>query len=119
MFNSVLGFAAAVKTAPSDNYSFFSEDPASFNRNNSYIIASNIVSQGIPINDKSRGIIGTVPISSRPGKEINYDPQNVVWFDCKELIGGQKRNMTFNLLNQSLQATPTSGEYWSFTLAFK
>jgi hypothetical protein len=113
---TVLGFNTEVLTAPSNNYSFYSENPAAFNRNNSYIIASNFVSQGIPVNNQSAGIIALVPISVAPGSQINYQPYNVSWFDCRELIGNPKINMTFRLLNQALQPTPTSGDSYSFTL---
>lgn len=117
--NSILGFNSEVLTAPSNNYSFYSENTATFNRNNSYIISSNLVSQGIPVNNQSQGIITTVPINVSPGSQINYQPQNVIWFDMTELIGSYKLNMQFNLLNQDLEATPTGGEFWQFTLLVK
>ena len=47
---SLMGFNAAVLTAPSANYTFFSDNPAQFNRVNSYIIASNIVANGSTVN---------------------------------------------------------------------
>lgn len=114
--NTVLGFNSEVLTAPSNNFSFYSENTAAFNRNNSYIIASNLVSQGIPVNNQSAGIISTVPINISPGSQINYQPQNIVWFDIGELIGGSKLNINFRLLNQDLLPTPTSGDFWSFVL---
>ena len=86
----VLGFNSAVITAPSAGYSFFSDNVAQFNRVNSYIIASNLVSQGIPVSSQSRGIIATIPISAVPGSQVNYAPQNVLWFDATELIGRPK-----------------------------
>lgn len=113
---TVLGFNSEILTAPSNNFSFFSENPAEFNRNNSYIIASNFVSQGIPVNNQSAGIIATVPIDVAPGSQINYQPQNVIWFDIGELIGNQKLNINFRLLNQNLQPTPTAGQFWALTL---
>lgn len=116
---TVLGFNSEVLTAPSANYTFYSEEEAAFNRNNSYIIAGNFVAQGIPVNNQSAGIVATVPISVEPGSQIPYNPQNVVWFDCTELIGYSKLNMTFRLLNQSLMPTPTTGDYWSFVLVVK
>lgn len=117
--NTVLGFAAAVITAPSANYSFFSTNTASFNRVNSYIIASNLVSAGIPVNNTSRGVIATVPISVVPGSQINYSPQNVVWFDANDMIGTQRTNLDFSLLDQDLRATPTGGNTYSFTVMIK
>ena len=92
----VLGFNSAVITAPSANFSFFSDNVAAFNRINSFLLASNIVAQGIPINNQSRGIIGSVPISVAPGSQIVYSPQNVVWFNAKELMGRAKLIWHFN-----------------------
>lgn len=115
----VLGFDSQVLTAPSANYSFYSDNTAAFNRNNSYVIASNLVSQGIPVNSQSQGIIATVPIAIVPGSQVNYSPQNVVWFDAGELIGNSKINMRFMLKNQNLEATPTSGDTWSFVLVIR
>ena len=117
--NTVLGFSAAVITAPSANYSFFSTNTASFNRVNSYIIASNLVSAGIPVNSTSRGVIATVPISVAPGSQINYSPQNVVWFDAADLIGSQRSSLQFFLLDQDLRAAGTGGNTYSFTVNIK
>lgn len=112
----LLGFNAAVITAPSANYTFFSNNPATFNRVNSYIIYSNIVANGIQVNSNPTGVIGTVPINVQPGSQINYSPQNVVWFSPDELIGASKGNLTFQLLDQNLRPTPTGGNTWSITL---
>lgn len=111
----VLGFNSAVITAPSANYSFFSDNVAAFNRINSFLLASNIVAQGIPINNQSRGIIGSVPISVAPGSQIVYSPQNVVWFNAKELIGAGKINLAFQLLDQDLRPAPAVDPY-NFTI---
>lgn len=116
--NAVLGFNAEVLTAPSANYSFYSENTAAFNRVNSFVLASNFVSQGIPVNDQSRGIIASVPINVAPGSQIAFNPQNVVWFDASELIGSSKLNMTFRLLNQNLVAAPAV-DFWSFVMVIK
>ncbi len=111
----VLGFNAAVITAPSANYSFYSDNVAQFNRINSFIISSNLVSQGIPVNSNSQGIIATVPITAPPGSQITYTPQNVAWFSAKELIGQNKLNMRFSLLDQNLRPVQVVDPY-SFTL---
>ena len=111
----VLGFNSVVITAPSANFSFFSDSFASFNRVNSFIIQSNLVSEGIPVNNQSRGIIGSVPIDKPPGSQITYSPQNVIWFNARDLIGKRKINMTFSLLDQNLRPVATP-DYWSLTL---
>lgn len=116
---SLLGFNAAVITAPSANYSFFSDNTAAFNRVNSYTLSSNLVLGGIPVNSESRGIIATVPINVAPGSQITYNPQNVVWFNASDLIGSQRSNMKFSLLDQDLRVAPTGGNTYSFVLVIK
>lgn len=74
----VLGFASGVSTAPSANYSFYSDEPANFNRVNSYIIRSNLVTGGIQLNSNPQSIIATVPIApTPPGSQVSYQPPNV------------------------------------------
>ncbi len=73
--NTVLGFNAAVITAPSANFSFFSNNVAMFNRINSFVISSTLVPGGISVNNRSRGIIGQINIDAKPGKQVNYSPQ--------------------------------------------
>lgn len=114
----VLGFNAAVVTAPSANYSFYSDNTAQFNRINSFIISSNLVSQGIPVNSNTQGIIATIPINVPPGSQIAYSPQNTVWFSAKELIGQNKLNMRFSLLDQNLRPVEVVDPF-SFTLVIE
>ena len=115
---TVLGFNPGVITAPSASYSFFSDNAASFNRINNFIITSNIVSVGIPINSQSQGVIASIPISSAPGSQISYSPQNVVWFGANELIGQPKVNLQFSLRDQDLRPV-IAVDYYSFTLCIR
>ena len=118
----VLGFdsrLAPLAGAPSIGYSEFSDNPAAFNRNNSYLITSDLVSNGIPVNSTSANIISSVPIDSPPGSQIVYSPQNPLNFDGRELIGSIKNFFSFQLRNQSLQPTPTAGELWSLVILFE
>lgn len=115
----ILGFGAVVITAPSANYSFFSPNTAQFNRVNNFIIASNLVSAGIPVNSISRGVIATIPINVAPGSQINYSPTNVIWFDAGDLIGTQRSNLQFSLLDQDLRNAPTGGNNYSFTIMIR
>ena len=114
--NSVLGFSAAVYTAAKANYAFFSQTEAVFNRVNSYIVASNLVSNGIQVNSNTGGIIGTIPIDKAPGLQLNYAPTNIAWFSGMELAGLSKGNISFRLIDQALRATPTAGEAWEITV---
>jgi hypothetical protein len=120
----VLGFdsriAPPLPGAPSVGFNEFSDNSAQFNRTNSYLITSNIVSGGIPINSTSANIIASVPpISVAPGSQIVYAPRNPLAFSGNELVGAIKNSFNFQLRNQSLEATPTVNELWSLVILFE
>ena len=115
---TVLGFNPGVITAPSANYSFFSDNAASFNRINNFIITSSLVNVGIQINSQSQGVIASIPISSAPGSQISYSPQNVVWFSSMELCGQPKVNIQFTLRDQNLRPV-IAVDYYSFTICIR
>ncbi len=112
----VLGFNSRVVTAPTAGYNEYSDGPANFNRVNSYLIRSNLVSQGIQINSIGANIIAQVPINAAVGSQINYQPQHPTPVDASELIGYSKNTFTFSLCDQNLRPTPTAGETWFFIL---
>jgi hypothetical protein len=115
----ILGWPAIgpVIVAPVAGYNAFSPGPATFNRVNSFSVISDIVSTGIQQNGRSTGVIVSVPITSPPGSQINYAPQVVNWFPADELVGNQKSNMRFRLVDQENRPTPTLGETWQITIA--
>ena len=100
----VLGFNSAVITAPSAGYSFFSDNVAQFNRINSWVIASNLVPEGISVDNRTRGIIGQINIVAKVGKQDSYSPQNLTSFDASSLVGASRTNLRFELLDQNLRA---------------
>ena len=112
----ILGFTSRVITAPAAAYNEYSDGPTNFNRVNSYLIRSNIVSQGIPINSIGANIIAQVPINVAPGSQINFQPQHPIPVDCSELIGFGKNVFQFSLCDQNLRPTPTAGETWDFVM---
>jgi len=114
---SIMGFPPAIYTYPAITAGvLYSPNVASFNRNNSYLISTNMVSSGIPVNSNARGIISSIPIPSGSiNAIISYEPNQITWFDASELIGASKMNFSFQLSNENLSPTPTSGDYWSFT----
>jgi len=116
---TVLGFNSAVYTAPSANYNLYSPNPAAFNADNSYLISSDIVPDGIPINNQSFGVLVNVPITATPGSQILYAPSNIVWSDANSLIGQTKQFLNFRLTNQSLVPVNTVGETYQFTLVLR
>jgi len=115
----ILGFNARIVVSPSAGFSVYSDNSANFNRVNSYLIKSNLISNGLMLNNIGVGLIASVPINATPGSQINYEPTNPIQIDCSELINQSKGVITFSLLDQSLRPAPTIGELWSFILVFK
>ena len=105
--------------APVPGYSEFSPQTAVFNRVNSYIISSDIISTGISLNGTSRSILANVPITAPPGSQITYLPTCPQFFPADELIGNPKQFCRFQLTDQALRAAPTNGETYSVTLLIK
>ena len=111
---SILGFTTS-HTSTVANQSFYGDVSAEFNRVNSFLITSDIISNGIPINSSARGIIATIPINAPAGHQCNYDPTNPVFADASELVGFSKQNLNFQLRDQSLRLVSTN-EIYSFTV---
>lgn len=92
---------------------------AALNRVNSYTVQSDFISTGVQINGTSRGILASIPIDVGPGRQINFAPNQVQFFDAGELIGRPKQYVRLALGDQELRPTPTAGDYWSITLLVK
>lgn len=119
---TVLGFnSELLPAAPSviAGESFISENVAVFNRINFYYITSTLVNSGLPLNGIAGNIIGQVYITSPPGDQIIYDPQNVISIDARNLIGKSVQQITFQLLDDQLRNVNTLGEIWTVTIQFK
>jgi len=117
----ILGFDSnVVPTAPqAAGYNLFSDNTAAFNRVNSFVITSDIVSMGIPINSLGANVITSIPINVSPGSQITYEPQNPLSFSGMELAGNIKNTFSFQLRDQSLRLTPTAGELFSLVILFE
>jgi hypothetical protein len=99
--------------------SFIAPNEARFNRVINFYIKSNLVSDGIPVNNQSSGIIAEVPINVKVGSLINYVPQIPLRVDCSDLIGNSKQSITFQLVDQQNRGVSTSGEDFSMALVFR
>lgn len=121
---SILGFAAAVFTAPSAGYSETGTSIATLNRNDNYLISGTFLTAGgIPINNNAPGVLASIPISIAPYSLINYSAAMPFPTPADELIGAMKGAFQFRLTNGSLAATPTGGgrvsQFWNFLLVIE
>lgn len=105
--------------APVAGFTTFGPLEASLNRVNSYVIQSDFCTTGVQINGSSRGILASVPINVGPGRQINYQPAQLQWFDASELIGRPKQYVKLALVDQDLRPTPTAGDTWSVVVIVK
>ena len=99
--------------------SFTAPNEARFNRVVNYYLLSNILSDGIPINAKSLGIIAEIPVTVGVGSLINFLPTNPLRIDANDLIGNSKQLISFTLLDHLLRDVSTSNEDFSLTIVFR
>ena len=121
--DNLLGFTDSSPTKPSNpystdhEYSIFAENPAKFNAYNSFVIKSDLVNEGIQVNDNFNNIIAQIQITSNPGEIENYKAQQPNTFSlCNELIGqnNAKFSATFTLTSEIGIPLDTRGEYYDF-----
>lgn len=120
----ILGFnARIVPSLPGEptgaGWEVYGDSVAEFNRTNSFLIKSDIISNGIPVNSISDGTIAEVLIVARPGSQINYAPYHPTRSNATELIGRSKNFFTFRLTDQLGREVETNGEDWSFEVVLR
>jgi len=89
---------------------------AKFDVFTSFLIHSDLVHSGIPVNDVSSSVLANVFIDVLPGSLINYTPTNPPIVDATELIGAKRSQIFFFLTDQKDVRLDTNDEYWSFTI---
>ena len=120
-FREILGFDARLApTSPQiTGYHELGDNIARFNTISSFLINSDIISNGIPVNSTSAGTIADVLIDVLPGSLINYTPVVTVKSNANELIGKAKNFFSFRLTDQTRNIVNTNGEYYNFTVIIK
>jgi hypothetical protein len=111
--------SSRVITSDVKGESVIAPNEARFNRIVNYYITSNLLSDGIPINNKSSGIISEIPINVRVGSLITYVPLNPMRVDCSDLIGQGKQLISFGLVDQLGREVSTAGESWSLGIVIR
>lgn len=111
----VLGFNARIVQGPVAT----GDQTAQFNRVNSYIITSNLVSNGIPVNSSGAGVIANIPIDVKPGRLITFQPRNPVKVDASELIGHSKNYFDIRLRDQNVRPVNTIGENFTVLISIE
>lgn len=115
---NLLGFLSTSIIGPPSiaGESFLAPNEANFNVINYYLIASDLVSQGLRFNNTYRQIINQTEINVRPNSQIVSTPFNPAIIPCQELIGQLRSNVSFRLLKDDLSPANTRGEYYSLRM---
>ena len=118
---SILGFNSGLwpTIAPVLNsVSMPSQNTARFNNTNSITVLSNLVSNGIPLNNSGRNLIANIPITASIGSLISYQPINPTVVDINNLRGRSVQNFYIQICDDKAIPLPQT-EPWSILLVFK
>jgi hypothetical protein len=120
-FREILGFDSRfVPLTPKPaGYIEYSDKIARFNQISSFLMNTDLISNGSPVNNTSIGTIANVLIDVKPGPQINYTPVISTKADASELIGKSKNYFSFRLTDQNRTTVNTNGEYYSLTVVIK
>ena len=118
---SILGFNSGLwpTIAPVLNsVSMPSQNTVRFNNTNSITVLSNLVSNGIPLNNSGRNLIANIPITASIGSLISYQPINPTVVDINNLRGRSVQNFYIQIANDKAIPLPQT-EPWSILLVFR
>ena len=114
---TILGFdSIIVGPSVSANELFMSQEEASFNNIDYFIIHTDLVSRGIRINNKYSQAVAQVLIDASPGSQIVSQPNNPPEIPAFELIGDKKTILNVWLTDQDNNRVFTAGEDFSLRL---
>lgn len=113
---TILGFRTTSPTTAPINGSIAGEDTAKFNQINSYLIHTDLIHTGIPVNSIDTAVISNVFIDVTPGSLINYTPQIIPTANGNELIGSVRSTIVSYITDQKGRRVDTNGEVWNYTL---
>lgn len=112
----ILGFRITSPITAPINGSIIGEDTAKFNQINSYLIHTDLIHTGIPVNSIDSAVIANIFIDVTPGSLINYTPQIIATANGNELIGATRSTIISYITDQKGRRVDTNGEVWSYTL---
>ena len=85
---------------------------------NSILVTTNLVGNGIPVNNTGLGLIASVPIQVAVGSLISYQPVNPIVVDGSVLKGRSIQSFWIQLAHDQGTALPQT-EPFSVLLVFK
>ena len=119
-FRDILGYNSQILgpnvTAP---LIYLADNNAAFNTINSFLIHSDLVTQGLRINNNFNQALAQVQIDVRPGSQIVSKPFNPAKINAKHLAGATRTTMRFWLTDETNNLVNTNSEYWTARIVIK
>ena len=112
-FNSRLSPVAITTVA---NQLDYADNTAAFNSTEYFLIHTDLVAQGIRINNAYENTICRVLIDVPPGSQITAEPKNPVKCSANNLIGGNVNKIRVWITDQTGAAINTNGEIFSASI---
>lgn len=119
---ATLGFTHDIHTnliSTFTGHSFEGDEVAQLNRINSYLLHTDLVHDGISINNSYDSILSEMQLTVPPGSLLTYRPYLPYKVSGKHLKFGTKDNLTFYLTDEQNRPIDTFGENYSFTLVIR
>jgi hypothetical protein len=118
-FRDILGFNARNVTVSSAPFSTPGDTTAGFNTVNSFLIHSDLVSDGLRYNNTFNQTIAQVLIDVAPQEQINSQPFNPAKSHADTLRGINRNNIKFWLTDENNKLVNTNGEYWGARIVIR
>ena len=77
------------------------------------------MSNGIPVNAFGQNIIANIPITSKPGSQIVYQPYNPTKVNCSELVDMPIGSFNVYLSDEKGTLLDNFGDEYSFIMTIK
>ena len=117
-FRVILGFNSQVLgpnvTKP---ITFLADNTAFFNQIDHFLIHSDLVNNGIRLNDRFSQVIAQVLIDKAPGSQIISSPRNPSKIPASNLRGVNRSTIRFWITDNKDLAINTRGEFWTTRIA--
>jgi hypothetical protein len=106
----IMGFSEAVFPASytTSKYSVYGDLIAAFNTVDYYILHTDLINAGITINGRSSSSVARVLITSAPGTQLEFEPNNAIKIQAQNLSGSRISKLHVWITDQS-------GNYPEFT----
>jgi len=89
---------------------------AGFNQVNEVFIKSDLVNDGIPLNNKFDGVLTNIQLDVPPGSQQTYQPFRPLYCSGESLKSASRSNVRFFLTDEEGNFLDTASEYYTLTI---